>query len=399
MTQNIVLNIEGLLEEISNVGSQREISDLGVILLNALMKKERDLRLKEDLENKGNGFYERQLVSELGKLNISIPRDRKGEFRSSLLPEPWQRYEESHKDLMTKLILCSYSPNQIKNLFSHMNLPYSSEQLEELKEELYKKAKEFRTRELPSESVVIYIDAYHTEIKNEENKVSKAVVYSILGVDMEGHKSIYGYYTFFGSETKEDWLVILNDLIYRGLKRVLLIVSDNFSGLSAAIKSLFPKSDHQLCYVHMQRNVRRNMSKEDAREFNNQLSILRKKKDFDSIVAEFEKLCHEYIKKYMHFIKGLLKNKNLYFAFLKYPESIQKNIYTTNPIENVNSRIEVTRVKAGGYFQSVKTLEISLYVLFSGIQDRKWKKPIPAFRKALYEINQLFAFRFRESLS
>ncbi len=62
--------------------------------------------------------------------------------------------------------------------------------------------------------------------------------------------------------------MILNNLIHRGLKRVLTIVSDNFSGLKAPISVLFSKSIYQLCFIHMQRNVHRNMAKENTKKFN-----------------------------------------------------------------------------------------------------------------------------------
>jgi transposase-like protein len=62
-------------------------------------------------------------------------------------------------------------------------------------------------------------------------------------------------------------------LIKRGVKRVMVIVSDDFPGLTQAIKALFPETDHQLCFVHMQRNINRNMSKQDAKKFYKELSI------------------------------------------------------------------------------------------------------------------------------
>ncbi|HCE80021.1 MAG TPA: IS256 family transposase, partial [Thermodesulfobacterium commune] len=84
----------------------------------------------------------------------------------------------------------------------------SPEQIEEIKEELYNQAKELKTKELPENLFAMFIDAYHTQIKDTEaNRIRKAVIYNI--------------YIYFGSETKEDWLQILNDLIKRGVKRGL----------------------------------------------------------------------------------------------------------------------------------------------------------------------------------
>ncbi len=152
----------------------------------------------------------------------------------------------------------SYSPARIKILLQSLNLPYSPEQIEELKEELYLRACEPRNKELPKEVFALFIDAYHCQIKDEETRpVRKAVIYVCLGIDMEGKKSIFGYYIFYGSENKEKWLQILNNLFQRGLKKVLILVSDDFPGLHQAVESLLPKTDHQLCFVHLQGNIRK----------------------------------------------------------------------------------------------------------------------------------------------
>ena len=61
--------------------------------------------------------------------------------------------------------------------------------------------------------------------------------------------------TFFNNENKADWLKVFNDLTERGAKRVMIIVSDDFPGIANAIEKFFPDTDHQLCFIHLQRNV------------------------------------------------------------------------------------------------------------------------------------------------
>ena len=127
----------------------------------------------------------------------------------------------------------------------------------------------FKTRELPSDAFVLYIDAYHCD--------KKASVYVVLGVDLQGNRDIFGFYNFFSSENKADWIKVFNDLIDRGLKRVMLIVSDDFPGITKAIETLFPYTDHQLCLVHLQRNARNQMDKEDSQVFNKELKNIKEK--------------------------------------------------------------------------------------------------------------------------
>jgi len=389
---------EELATIIDNIDTREGIVSIASHLLNSLMNKEREIFLKNQVEdNKANGFYSRDIACNLGNLNLLVPRDRNSDFRSSVLPNHWQRGDDSYNEFLLNLILQSYSPNKIKALLKSMNLPYSAEEIEEIKEDLFLKAKEFKNKQLTENIFAIFIDAYHTQIKDDENKIKKAVIYSIISIDLKGKKELCGFYTFFGSESKEDWLVIFNNLISRGLKRLALVISDDFSGLKEAISALFPRAKHQLCYIHMQRNIRRNMGKNDAKIFNEELSLIRKDKDKKSALKRFENLCNEYRDKYQFYIDKLLAKKELYFNFIDFPEPIRKHIYTTNIVENFNSRIEVKRINSGGHFQSMKIVDIAIYVIGNNLHQNRWKNPIPAFKECEYEINQLFNLTFAKN--
>jgi transposase-like protein len=389
---------EELATIIDNIDTREGIVSIASHLLNGLMNKEREIFLRNQIEdNKANGFYSRDIACNLGNLNLFVPRDRNSDFRSSVLPNHWQRGDDSYNEFLLNLILQSYSPNKIKALLKSMNLPYSAEEIDEIKEDLFLKAKEFKNKQITENIFAIFIDAYHTQIKDDENKIKKAVIYSIISIDLKGKKELCGFYTFFGSESKEDWLVIFNNLISRGLKRLTLIISDDFSGLKEAISALFPRAKHQLCYIHMQRNIRRNMGKNDAKIFNEELSLIRKDKDKKSALKRFENLCNEYRDKYQFYIEKLLAKKELYFNFIDFPEPIRKHIYTTNIVENFNSRIEVKRINSGGHFQSMKIVDIAIYVIGNNLHQNRWKNPIPAFKECEYEINQLFNLTFAKN--
>lgn len=76
------------------------------------------------------------------------------------------------------------------------------------------------------------------------------------------------------------------------------------------------------------------------------------------------------------------------------PEAVRKHIYTTNIVENINSRIELVRMNTGGYFQSVKTAEVAIYVTLNRIEQTKWKNPMPLVKSALYDLRQMFNAKF-----
>ncbi|MBC7361419.1 MAG: transposase [Candidatus Aminicenantes bacterium] len=160
--------------------------------------------------------------------------------------------------------------------------------------------------------------------------------------------------------------------------------------------TLFPLTDHQLCFLHLQRNVRRNMGKEDARLFNRELENIRLSRDYEQAQMRFEQLCQHYQSKYPTFIKNIQSKLTHYVCFLKYPEEIRRYLYTTNAVENFNSRIEQIRFRLGGYFQSVEILEINLLLQTERLKQGKWKNPLPVLKSRAYEIQQLFNLKFYE---
>ena len=167
---------------------------------------------------------------------------------------------------------------------------------------------------------------------------------------------------------KGDWLQIFNDLINRGLKKAMIIISDDFPGLNEAIKALFPKTEHQLCYVHLQRNLFKNMARKDAQEFNKFLKTLKYCNSFEEAIERFREECEKYMRKYSGYMKYLLERAENYLIFLKYPEGVRKHIYTTNIVENFNSKLEIARMRSGGYFQSAKTADVSIYVVYENMK-------------------------------
>jgi len=144
----------------------------------------------------------------------------------------------------------------------------------------------------------------------------------------------------------------------------------------------------------MQRNIKKNMSRQDAKKFYEELILIKRIEDYEKAIMKFEELCKSYEKKYPAYIKSLLNKKENYFNYKKYPERVQKYIYTTNVVENINSRIELIRSNTGGYFQSMKTAEVAIYVTVSRIQNNKWKDPLPLVKSALYELKQMFMKKF-----
>ena len=331
----------------------------------------------------------------MGAINLKVPRDRNGDFRPAILPTPYQRDCQERELIIQSLLTNGYSPNAIKRSLNDLDLHYNPRELDHLKKEYLSLFKQWQNRQLPENAIGLFIDAYHCETAVDD-KVRKSVLYVIVGIDFNAKKDLFGLYLYDGHETKGFWLQTLNQLIERGLKRPLIMVSDDFPGLKESIATLFPNALHQLCFIHMQRNVRRNMGMEDAKNFNQSLKQIKLMGSPDICKNKFAELCQNYQKTYPTFIRSLQEDTDHYFAFKYLPSDTQKHFYTTNIVESVNSYLEKLRVRMGGFFQSQEALFVNVFITINSLSQRKWLKGVPMIKGNLYLLRQLFVQKYGE---
>jgi len=296
MAQEILENLDHL-SQASHKEKLRTIMEI-------IMRAERNLFLAQHPEDRANGYYQRSLNTASGPVPLSVPRDRAGQFRPQVLPPPYRRGDESYSHLLQALFSASYSPAKLRQVLKEMGLGYSQAEIDRLKEEILAEFHSWQSRELSSDWIAIFIDAYHTEVQ-EGGKVRKATLYSVLGINFQGEKELLGVYIAFGNENKDFWLQVLSELVRRGLKRVLVVISDDFGGLREAVATIYPQALHQLCFVHLQRNVRRNMAHKEAGEFLEELARIKLEKDYETALESFHRLLERFEEKYPSFIQRL----------------------------------------------------------------------------------------------
>ena len=239
-------------------GGKPIFSELPESIINAIMLKERELFLKKHPENTANGFYPRNLYLSFGNLQLKIPRVRIGHsFRPAILPERWKRVDKDYEELLIAMLANGYSKAQIQRTLKKLGLPYSEESLEDILDFIREKLDFYRKQPLKPDWFAVFIDAYWGKIKDPETGALKDLsIFVALGIDFKGFKHILGFWSLQGRESKAFWIEVLQDLINRGLKRPLLFITDDFRGLTGVINKLFPYAQHQLCLIHLQRNLR-----------------------------------------------------------------------------------------------------------------------------------------------
>jgi transposase-like protein len=368
-------------------------------VLQGALQKERQLHLEDHPQDRGNGYAPKRTLK-VGSTSIELerPRTRQG-FYPAVLPKHQRHLPEAYQQLLRNILLGARSFAAARRTLQALGLGYSPQQVEQLLEELHQEAKTFFTRPLSPDWLCLFIDAKIIELKDEHEQVKKAVHFLVLGISLDGKKEILAACTFWGNELLESWRKVLIELKNRGLLRVLLMVTDDFSGLAPLLKSLFPSSDHQLCTVHLLRNAQRHLSLQDYSLFKQLWREIQTASSFESAQSKFRSLLDQLRPNNKAWVEHLEKRTANYLIFLNYPAPIHAHLRSTNFPEGLNNQIENLRRNAGGHFHSQREALIKLKLLTQQLYEHTWSRSNPTFLGQVGALNQLFRQRFEAEIN
>lgn len=368
-------------------------------VLNSVLKTERQFHLEDHPEDRANGYAPKRTLK-VGATAVALdrPRTRQG-FYPAVLPKHQRHLPEAYQQLLRNILLGARSFSAARRTLQALGLGYSPEQVEKLLEELHQEAKSFFTRPLSPDWLSLFLDAKLIELKDEHEQVRQAVHFLVVGLGLDGKKEVLTASTFWGHEVLEAWRKVLVDLKNRGLVRVLLLVTDDFSGLASLIKGLFPFSDHQLCTVHLLRNAQRHLSLEHYTRFRETWRETQSASSFESAQTKFRALLEQLRPDNRAYIEHLEKRVANYLTFIKYPTPVHPQLRSTNLPEGINNQIENLRRNAGGHFHSQREALIKMKLLTNDLYDYKWSRGNPVLLAHLGTLNQIFRQHFEAELN
>jgi len=262
----------------------------------------------------------------------------------------------------------------IRDIQSHLDDLYgyqlSDQTISNITEAIMDKAKEWQSRPLESIYPIIFMDA--TVLKIRVDRIVKNVAaYIMLGITLDGKKDIIGIW-IGENEISKYWLTLLNELKNRGVEDVLIFAIDGLNGFNQAIQAVYPKAEIQRCIVHQIRSSLRYVSWRDRKAVARELKTIYTaptEEDAQLALTEFNDVWGQ---KYPHIAQSWLNNWNELTTFFKYPQSIKTLIYTTNPIESLNSNIK-RKTKSKGSFPTIDSAFKMLYLSTQEVQA-KWER-------------------------
>ena len=203
-------------------------------------------------ENYRNGSSKKTLLSEDGKLEIDIARDRTGEFEPQFIRKGQKRFG----GFDTKIIAMYAQGMTVREIKRFLEEQYkvevSSDLISSVTDSVLEDVIEWQNRPLDPMYAVVFFDALRVRIRDEGTVKNKAV-YLALGIQRDGTKEVLGIW-IQQSEGAKFWLGVMNELNHRGLKDILVAVIDGLKGFPEAISAVYPDSEIQTCIVHLIRN-------------------------------------------------------------------------------------------------------------------------------------------------
>ena len=247
----------------------------------------------------------------------------------------------------------------------------------------------FHNRTFNKRYVALYCDATMLNVRRETD--GKEAPHIIIGISEDRHKDILDY-RLYPNEAASNYTDMLQDLYERGLKEVLIIVSDGLSGIRDACLNVYPKADHQTCWVHIQRNISKLVRVADRKEIMNAFKPLYQSSDLEEAHHELEKIKTVYGKKYPRIFKLIESNESL-FSFYNYPVQIRRSIYTTNLVEGLNKHLK-RQTKKKEQFPNEDSLERFVCNYFLDYNSRLGSRVHKGFGEVTMELNEIFNSRY-----
>jgi putative transposase len=196
-----------------------------------------------------NGYYPRRLETTFGQVDLKVPRDREGQYYPAFL-KPYARRLVDVGEVAIALYAAGVSQRKAAEVMGLLlGHRYSHETISAMTEEVLQGVEAFRRRPLPEEMAFVYLDGLYLKLLREGEGVVREVVYVALGVTPSGERQVLGYW-LLPAESALGWEGVLGELWQRGLRRVLLFITDGLPGLPEAIRRVYPQAEWQRCVVH-----------------------------------------------------------------------------------------------------------------------------------------------------
>lgn len=382
------------------LGKESPFSEILQSMVDTMLDAEMDSFMDEERasgkSNKRNGRTKKRVLSDLGNLDIATPRDRNGDFEPEIIGKRQRELTSGLDDQILALYAQGNSIEDVRRLVDNIyGVSISAGRISQITDKVLPEIQEWRDRELQSFYPVVYLDAIHFKVRSD-GKYSNSAFYTVYAVDWEGNRDLLGLYINAGGEGAKNWGIVMEDLKSRGLEDILVICTDNLSGFSEQIQEVYPFSIVQKCIVHQMRNSLKYVDESDRKVVSKGLRKVYTSTTEEKAITALAAFEVEWGPKYSYIVTQWRANWTELMAFLDFPLSMRKMIYTTNPVEALH-RIMRKLVKSKAAWVSDTALIKQLYLSITH-NEKSWKRKAYGWVAIQRDIMELYPERIPQKI-
>jgi putative transposase len=290
-------------------------------------------------ERKGyrSGYYARNLVTRIGKLELRVPRDRNGEFSTAL----FERYGRSEKALvaaLAEMYVQGVSTRKVKAITEELcGHTFSASAISSINKGLDAALARFAARQLDDPYPYLILDARYEKVR-EDGVIRAMAVQIAIGINWEGQRQVLAV-EMANRESQSSWKEFLLRLKERGLHGVEFVVSDDHAGLKKAISEVLTEAAWQRCYVHFLRNALDYLPRKADDDCLQELRWIYDRRDLQEANRDLAAWVIKWQGKYPKLVDWVESNIGETLSFYRLPRAHHKHLKSTNMLERLNEEI------------------------------------------------------------
>ena len=382
-------------EGLSIGGEGGLLAQLTKLVLEASLEGELDAHLGyakhdpagRDGGNSRNGHRGKTVLTEVGPVQVEVPRDRDGSFEPKIVRKR-QRRLDGMNGIVLSLSAKGLTTGEISaHLAEIYGVSVSKETISAITDRVLDAMAEWQSRPLDSVYPVVFVDAIRVKIR--DGNVVNRPIYLAMGVTVDGERDILGLWAgeHGDGEGAKFWARVLTEIKNRGVRDVLMLVCDGLKGLPDAVNTVWDKTIVQTCIVHLLRNSFKYASKRDWPELDKDLKPIYKAPSAQAALDQFAEFSDKWERRYPAIVRLWTDAWAEFVPFLQFDVEIRSVICTTNAIESVNARLR-RAVNARGHFPNEQAALKCLYMALMGLDPTgrgrgrwtmRWKAALNAF--------------------
>jgi putative transposase len=339
--------------------------------------------------NSRNGRSRKTLKGDFGTIPIEVPRDRAGTFEPQIIGKHQTRWT-GFDDKIISMYARGLSTREIQmHLEEIYQVEVSPTLISTVTEEVIDEVKAWQNRPLDEIYPILYLDALYFKVRDSGHVHNKAV-YLAIGINLSGLKEVLGMW-IAQTEGAKFWLSVMTEMKNRGVRDILIACVDGLKGFPEAIETVFPKTQVQLCIVHLVRHSLKYVGWKDRKEVVGDLKAIYTSATETEAEQRLKEFAGKWDTKYPMISKSWYSNWARVIPFFAHPPEIRRIIYTTNVIESLNMSLrKVTKTRSS--FPNDEALLKLLYLALRNIA-KKWTISVTDWKAALNRFSIIYEDR------